>query len=254
MILLAIVMAYLAYQQRIATIRSGEKIKRDFDKRLAEIEMKALRAQMNPHFIFNALNSIQKFIFEKDEYAASQYLTKFSRLIRLILDHSHQEFISIHSEKELLGHYLEMESLRFDQHFTYDIIISQGVNEEWQIPSMVIQPHVENAIWHGLLHKQGECHVIIHFEIENHTVLRIIIEDNGVGRAKAQEMRSKQVLKKKSYGSTLSAERIKKAFRMQEHPASMTITDLFDGEGHPAGTRVTIQLPIIQTSTIINPP
>lgn len=253
MALLILTLAYLGYQQRISSIRSEEKIKRDYDKRLAEIEMKALRAQMNPHFIFNALNSIQKFIFEKDEYAASQYLTKFSRLIRLILDHSHQEFISIHSEKELLGHYLEMESLRFDQHFTYTLETGPGVNEEWQIPSMVIQPHVENAIWHGLLHKQGDCHVLIRFETENNAGLRIIIKDNGVGRARALEMRSKQVLKKKSYGSSLSAERIKKAFRMQEHEASMTITDLTDGEGHPAGTRVTILLPIIQPGTPILP-
>jgi LytS/YehU family sensor histidine kinase len=200
---------------------------------------------MNPHFIFNALNSIQKFIFEKDEYSASQYLTKFSRLIRLILDQSAQDFINIHSEKDLLTHYLDLEQLRFSHHFNYIIDIADNVHGDWLIPSMVIQPHVENAIWHGLMHNEKDGRLRIAFSTPTKNVLQVIIEDNGVGREKAAEQKSKQVLKKKSYGSSLSSDRLKSLYRLHEKETSTRIEDLYHPDGMPAGTRVTITMPVM---------
>ena len=240
----------LLYRLRLRQIRAEEKIKRAYDKKISEIEMKALRAQMNPHFIFNALNSIQKFIFEKDEYAASQYLTKFSRLIRLILDQSHQEFITIQSEIDLLSHYLDLERLRFSQHFSYQIMLDPQVHSSWLIPSMVIQPHVENAIWHGLMHKEEEGKLDIRFSTTSQGALQVTIEDNGIGRAKANELRSKQVLKKKSYGSTLSSDRLKSFDQWQHTASSLHIEDLFGVDGEASGTRVTILLPIMDQKDI----
>lgn len=234
---------FFYYRQKTNRIRSEEKLKSEYQKKISEIELKALRAQMNPHFIFNSLNSIQKFIFEKDEYAASQYLTKFSRLIRLILDQSNQDFITLSSEFDLLKYYLEMEKLRFTDIFSYEFIVDKEINHEWMIPSMVIQPHVENAIWHGLLHKEGKGNLTIEFRKSEvpHTVI-VIITDNGVGRTKAAELKSKQTLKKKSYGSSLSEERIRNINTQHNIHQFVEITDLKDKNGEASGTQVKLFL------------
>jgi LytS/YehU family sensor histidine kinase len=229
-------------------LRSEEKIKRVFERQISELEMKALRAQMNPHFIFNSLNSIQKFIFEKDEYAASQYLTKFSRLIRLILDQSNQEFVTIGSEIELLRHYIEMEQLRFKNRFSYTLDRDQNVQEEWLIPSMVVQPHVENAIWHGLMHKQSDCMLQVRIEKLSDAFIRFTVEDNGVGREKAGELRSKQVLKNKSYGSKISQDRIQHFNRLHGIDSIIKIVDLKDELGQAIGTKVIFDLSITKNS------
>ncbi|MBL0145867.1 MAG: histidine kinase [Chitinophagaceae bacterium] len=190
---------------RVNQTKKEEHLKASFQQQIAATEMKALRAQMNPHFIFNSLNSIQKYILQNDHFAASQYLTKFSRLIRLILDHSNQNTILLSGELDLLRLYIEMESLRFDNSFTYTIHVEDNINTETVlIPSMLIQPYVENAIWHGLLHKEDKGHLVLHFSLSKSGSLNVIIEDNGVGREKATQLKSKQVLKKKSYGMQIT--------------------------------------------------
>jgi sensor histidine kinase YesM len=251
--LLVVIGLYKLYRWRIYQIREEEYLKTFYKKQLSELEMKALRAQMNPHFIFNSLNSIQKFIFDRDEYSASQYLTKFSRLIRLILDHSDQDFISIASEKELLRLYLEMESLRFTEVFDYNINIDDTISLDYKIPSMIIQPHVENAIWHGLLHLPKEKEspnyrkgkLLINLNKSNNNEILITIEDNGVGREKAKEYKSKQVLKKKSYGSNLSEQRIRIFNEMHGVKTDFKIEDLLNVSNESIGTRVTIKLAYI---------
>jgi ligand-binding sensor domain-containing protein len=245
-LLIATTFLLLFYYNRLKTnrINSEARLTADYQKKIAEIEMKALRAQMNPHFIFNSLNSIQKFIFEKDEYAASQYLTKFSRLIRLILDQSNQEFISVNSEIEMLKYYVDMERLRFDDKFSYDIIKSPEVQDTWMIPSMVIQPHVENAIWHGLMHKNGDGKLIIKFQNKESGILNVIIEDNGVGRVMAEEMKSKQSLRKKSFGSFISRDRINYFAKITGKKGSITTEDLYDEAGKASGTKITLLLPV----------
>lgn len=238
---------WLIYRFRIKRIRREESLKAGFHQQLADMEMRALRAQMNPHFIFNSLNSIQKYILKNDQYAASQYLTKFSRLIRLILDHSNQNNILLSSETELLQLYCEMESLRFDHRFNYRIQVDASLQPDTQeIPSMLIQPYVENAIWHGLLHKETTGNLLIEFKKTADGQLIVMVEDDGVGRSRAAELKSKQVLKKKSYGMQITEDRIALINRLNKIQASCRVLDLTDAQGRPAGTRVELVIPLKQ--------
>jgi ligand-binding sensor domain-containing protein/two-component sensor histidine kinase len=231
-------------RSRVLQARKEEQLQAQFQQQIAESELKALRAQMNPHFIFNSLNSIQKYILKNEHFEASQYLTKFSRLIRLILDHSNQNNILLSSELDLLRLYVEMESLRFDDKFNYHFQVDPSLNlETCEIPSMLIQPYVENAIWHGLLHKAEKGTLTLHFLKKEENWLEVTIEDDGIGRAKAAELRSKQVLQKKSYGTQITENRIAVINRIQNSNATCTIIDLMDATGKSAGTRVELLIP-----------
>lgn len=240
---------YAWNRYKIAQTQKEEKIKADFQQQIAQTEMKALRAQMNPHFIFNSLNSIQKYILKNEHFEASQYLTKFSRLIRLILDHSNQNTILLSSELDLLRLYIEMESLRFDNSFTYNINVDDNINTATMlIPSMLIQPYIENAIWHGLLHKEDKGHLILAFHLANKNCLQVEIEDNGVGREKAMQLKSKQVLKKKSYGMQITENRIAIINKTMNINATLGVVDLKDNNGNASGTKVILNIPL-QTIT-----
>ena len=163
---------------------------------------------MNPHFIFNSLNSINRFILENNKPDSSRYLTKFSRLIRMILQNSQSSFISLKSELESLELYLEMETMRFDNHFTYKIIISPELNiSRLKIPPLIIQPYVENAVWHGLMHKEEKGELEIEVSQEGN-YLYIKITDNGIGREQAARIASKSATKHKSMGLLITADRI----------------------------------------------
>ena len=244
-LLLITVILFALYKMRLTAVRREESLKANFSQQIADMEMRALRAQMNPHFIFNSLNSIQKYILKNEHFEASQYLTKFSRLIRLILDHSNQNNILLSSEMELLRLYCEMECLRFDNKFTYNIKAGSDIPADTvEIPSMLIQPYAENAIWHGLLHKDNPGHLTIAFSLKEKNILRVLVEDDGVGRQKAAELKSKQVLKKKSYGIKITEDRIAIINRMNNINASSTITDLTDGAGNAAGTSVVLEIPV----------
>ena len=230
---------------KVQQAKKEEKLKAAFQQQIAQTEMKALRAQMNPHFIFNSLNSIQKYILKNEHFEASQYLTKFSRLIRLILDHSNQNTVQLSSELEMLKLYIEMESLRFDDKFDYKIIMEDNLQPDMvEIPSMLIQPYVENAIWHGLLHKETKGTLLLSFSRGNSSSLTVTIEDDGIGREKAAELKSKQVLKKKSYGMRITEDRIAIINRIQNINATSEIIDLKDELGNAAGTKVVLSIPV----------
>jgi ligand-binding sensor domain-containing protein len=236
---------YAFYQYKLKQVKKEESLNSKYMQQIAEIEMKALRAQMNPHFIFNSLNSIQRYILKNDSFAASQYLTKFSKLIRLILDHSNQNYIVLSSEVELLTLYIEIEALRFDNQFEYEIIVDHSLYVETvQIPSMIIQPYIENAIWHGLLHKEtkGKLRLTIARFDENN--IKIKVEDDGIGREKAQELKSKQILKKKSYGLQITKDRISILNKTQSSKTTLKIYDLKDENGNATGTLVELIIPI----------
>jgi ligand-binding sensor domain-containing protein len=250
-LLMALLLAGLVYwwnRSRIRQVKKEEKLKSDFRQRIAETEMKALRAQMNPHFIFNCLNSIQKYILQQDHFAASQYLTRFSRLIRLILDHSNQNMIALSSELDLLRLYVEMEQLRFSNQFGFEVVLDPGIDPgQVAIPSMLIQPYLENAIWHGLLHKEDRGSLLLRIARSGANALQVVVQDNGVGRAMARELKSKQVLKKKSYGMQITEDRIAIINRTQGIHATCTVEDLTDNEGRAAGTRVVLHIPFKAT-------
>ncbi len=245
-LLLTASLLYTFYRYRINTLREKLKLKTTYDIKIAEIEMKALRAQMNPHFIFNCLNSINRYIVKSDEKTASSYLTKFSKLIRLILDNSASETISIEKEMETLKLYIDMEALRFDHVFDYTIDAAAEIQyTQTEIPSMLIQPYVENAIWHGLLHKEKERGLLnIHFSKPDDKTVVVTIKDNGVGREKAEAQKSKDALKRKSYGMQITSDRIKLINNLYKMNATVTINDLKNGDGNATGTEVVIQIPV----------
>ena len=233
----------LFLRNRIRNVRTKEQVKREYEKRIAEVEMHALRAQMNPHFMFNSLNSINNFILKNDPDNASGYLTKFSRLMRLILDNSRSEWVKLENELKALELYIELEVVRFDNVFDFEINVAPDIDmTTTSIPPMIIQPYVENAIWHGLLHRDqpgGKLCVSI-WRKDDH--LNITIEDNGVGREEAKRLKSKSATKHKSHGMKITAERIDIVNRIYNVNATVQIDDLAGHNGTVGGTIVTLTL------------
>lgn len=223
-----------------------EKKEAAFQHKLGDITLSALRSQMNPHFIFNCLNSIKLYSAQNNAQAASDYVTKFSRLIRQTLENSHSERISLAAELQALELYIQMEAMRFKEKLQYTISIDDGVDVEYiEIPPLLLQPYVENAIWHGLMQKEegGAIKVLISEDNIQH-LLTATITDNGIGRKKAMEIKSKTATKHKSYGMKMTSERIALINQMYNSKTVVDVTDLYNEIGEGAGTRVTIQIPI----------
>jgi len=229
------------FRNRIQSIRKKSEIQ----QQMVELEAKALRAQMNPHFIFNSLNAIQECIVTEKTDAAFEYLSKFSRLLRLVLNSSEKNLISLSSELEMIRLYLSLESLRFRQSFSYYIEVEEAIDtDEIQVPSLLIQPFVENAVWHGLRMKEGEKKLWLRFmTTDQHLIIEI--EDNGIGREKAAAIKKQKLGAEQfeSKGTTLSQQRIELLNRQQTTMAKVEIIDLPDAGKQPGGTKVIIQLP-----------
>lgn len=225
-------------EQRIQQLES------DFHKKIIETEMAALRAQMNPHFIFNCLNSINLFILKSKPDIASDYLTKFSRLIRLVLDNSRTQLVTLSNEITSIKLYIEMEALRFANKFGYEIIVDDNIDiENTEIPPMLLQPYVENAIWHGLMQYNGEGKITLNFSTKDN-ILIATIDDNGIGRDLAQRMKSKTAIEHKSHGMKVTAERIDMINRIYDTQANVTIIDKVGSTGIAFGTTVKIEIPL----------
>jgi len=223
--------------------RDKEQLTTDFKKQLAQAETKALRAQMNPHFIFNSLNSINSFVMDQKHEIASDYLIKFSKLIRLILDNSRSETISIEKELETLKLYVVLEAARFDNKFKCVYHIDENVDtHSIMIPPMLLQPFVENAIWHGLMQKEGEGTISIEIKMKNEELLNVSISDDGIGREKAAELKSKSATHK-SHGLKVTSQRIEMMNKLNSTGAQVNIIDLKDGKGKAMGTRVELVIP-----------
>jgi ligand-binding sensor domain-containing protein/two-component sensor histidine kinase len=236
---------YFGFRYRIRQIREQEQQKTTVSKRLAELEMQALRAQMNPHFIFNSLNSINRFIMKNESEAASDYLSKFSKLIRLILQNTTAQTVTLESELEALTLYLKLESLRFDGQFTFSIRVDDEIEPEYtEIPPMIIQPYVENAIWHGLMQKESDRHLTVDIKKRNNQLI-CTVEDNGVGRQKAAELKSKSATHTKSMGTQITADRLKLSQALYGQQPTVHIYDLTAANGEPAGTRVILTIPLL---------
>ncbi|MEI8004562.1 MAG: histidine kinase [Bacteroidota bacterium] len=240
LLIVLVVLSRLRYKRK----RDSEQLATEFKKQLAEAETKALRAQMNPHFIFNSLNSINSLVMEQKHEIASEYLIKFSKLIRLILDNSRSERISLEKELETLKLYVILESARFDGRFKCVYTIADDINaSSIMIPPMLLQPFVENAIWHGLMQKEGEGAIIIEIKWESEEFLSISITDDGIGREKAAQLKSKSATHK-SHGLKVTSERIEMMNKLNSTGARVNITDLKDERGNAAGTKVKIIIPV----------
>lgn len=212
-----------------------------YEQRLLQMETVALRAQMNPHFIFNCLNSIKLYTLENDSIGAADYLTKFSRLIRLVLENSQAEKIPLAVELETLQLYVDMESMRFKNKFTFNIKMDEGLDHEYlDIPPLLIQPYIENAIWHGLMQKEQRGHVDLSIKLNDPQTLRVEIIDDGVGRVKAAEYKTKSATRHKSFGMKVNSERIALINQEAKKETLVTIEDLVAPDGTPAGTKVTL--------------
>jgi len=222
----------------------GERAKAALQQRAKELEIQALRSQMNPHFIFNCLNAINRFILSHETEAASDYLTKFSRLMRMIMNHSRHSLITLAEELEILQLYLDMERLRFKDAFDYRIVMEDDIEAgDIYIPPLLLQPFVENAVWHGLMHKQERGLLTITLSVGDH-MLTCTIRDNGVGRKKADLLKSKSAQKHKSMGLQITAERMALLTGKDGSGHFFRIEDLYEADGKSAGTQVVLKIRI----------
>ncbi len=234
---------FIYFRVRIHNIKLREKQKTELNKKIANIESQALRSQMNPHFIFNTLASIQDYIQDNDSESALRYLTKFAQLMRKIMENSKQQLITIAEEVNALKLYLELEVMRFKKKFEYHINIDANIDANYdQIPSMLIQPYVENAIKHGLLPKEGNGKLEITLE-RNDDTIQCIIEDNGVGRKKSMESKRNHIHQHKSMGMNITQERLTILNSSLKSNIYVEIIDLYEN-GEAAGTKVKLIIPL----------
>lgn len=230
-------------------IRRNTRIKERNRMRLEQLELKALRSQMNPHFIFNMLNAVQKYILENDKEASYRYLTRFSKLIRSFLENSRQTTISLKDELDLLRSYMEMEALRFRNKFTYEIEIDPALDTAAIfIPSMLIQPYVENAIWHGIQHKETSGFVKLSVQNHGNNMLLCRVQDNGIGRRKAGEIASASGSRHQPVGMTITQQRLELINQRLKQAVSVNFIDL-EEESPGSGRSGTIVELIIAYST-----
>ena len=228
--------------------KAAEKIQTA--RRFAELELKALQAQMNPHFIFNALNAIQSFVLDNDARKANKFLARFSQLMRLYLEASKAKYITIHQEVKLLNYYIELEELRFANKFEATIKIDPLLEMNMaKIPGMLIQPFVENAINHGLVFKKQKGRLKVIFT-EDNGHLCCLVDDDGIGRAKAMEIQHQMNKKHKSRAMQIIEERLGAINLIKDLEVLIDITDKMDDEGNALGTKVFIKIPIIDSDSV----
>lgn len=241
-ILAAIVI--LIFRIRLAQIKRKQQIEFENKVEISKSELKALRAQMNPHFVFNSLNSIQHYILNSKGEEAVRYLSKFAKLIRIILSNSEKATVTINEDVESIILYLELEKMRFDNKFNYSITIHPGVNADYdEIPPMLIQPYLENAILHGINPKEGNGFIDIDISIVGQFI-KLTVKDDGIGREKAQSLQSLQPsARHKSLGMKITKERVRILNTLHQSNLNVTVTDLYDSENKPSGTQVDLFIP-----------
>ncbi|HEY8969016.1 MAG TPA: histidine kinase, partial [Puia sp.] len=236
---------WLFVSLRIKHIRRQQNDEELLARRMTELEHTALQAQMNPHFIFNCLNSIQQYIFDQDILAANKYITGFARLIRATLHNSTKDLIPLEDELEYLSTYLSLEKLRFKEKMSYTIEVAPDlpVDGGYWVPPMIIQPYVENCMRHGLRHrKMAGGYIRISLREENGK-LTVIVEDNGIGREKAASYKTREHIEYQSKGMSLTADRIRLINSSHEENIEVEIIDLKDAQGIATGTRVVLKFP-----------
>jgi len=235
------------HQRFQSKLKASEKERQlsELQREKTELEMQALRAQMNPHFIFNSLNSINRFILQNNKAQASEFLTKFSKLVRMILQNSQASLITLENELESLELYLNLEAVRFNDHFAYRISVPKDMDiSVLKVPPLILQPYAENAIWHGLMHKEEQGKLGIEVLQENDQLL-FKITDDGIGRKQAAALNSKSATKHKSVGLKITAERIAMMQGENGSNSAVTINDLVHHDGTAAGTEVIIRMPVL---------
>lgn len=238
---------YAIYRYRIQSIKKREAEQSYYQQQIAAYELQALQAQMNPHFIFNSLTTIQYFIQRNDKKSATKYLITFGDLTRAFLEASKSRYISLEQELELLKMYIDLEQMRFNEKFETSIIIDEEVDiYTTEIPSMLLQPFVENSISHGFFHKEGKGMLSIHFQA-NGTNKGIIctIKDDGIGRERARIIKENSIRNHISRGTQIVNERLAVLNKMEGYNIKVKISDVYDAKKEVAGTKVQIKIPEI---------
>lgn len=230
-VLIAGVTSYMTYRSAKATKTANQLL-----------ALKSLRSQMNPHFIFNALNSVNQFIAQQDERTANKFLSEFSQLMRLVLDNSEQDFITLNKEQEMLALYLKLEHYRFRDKFEYEFEMDEGINNEGiELPPMLIQPYIENAVWHGLRYKETKGKLSVKF-IRHENEIEVLVMDDGIGRKKSNELKTINQRKHNSTGLKNIRERLQLINKVYRADYRVTIDDL----AGDAGTMVRVHIPIVR--------
>lgn len=243
---LLLLLIALLYRRSIRSIRKKEKLKRETEARFAALEQQALQAQMNPHFIFNSLNSIQSFILDLDVEGANKYLATFASLIRQTLDNSSSPLISLSSELKYLDTYLQLEKLRFKDKFNYTIQTGDDINQQATlIPGMLLQPYVENSLRHGIQHRKDNQGIIAIEATGTTGGITYTIKDNGVGRKKSEELKSRKHIEYQSKGTAISLKRINAINNQFGSNIRVNMEDICGAEGTVEGTIVTLFIPYL---------
>lgn len=228
-LLIVIIGSFFIYRKALETKRVGQLL-----------ALKSLRSQMNPHFIFNALNSVNQFVAINDERAANKFLAEFSKLMRMVLDNSQKEFITMREEQEMIGLYLKLEHYRFRDQFDYQFDVDANLDlDEIEIPPMLIQPYIENAIWHGLRYKMEKGHLNVKV-YQNGSGIKVSIEDDGIGRSASAHLKTDNQKKKNSVGLKNTQERMTIINEVYHTNYSLSISDINEDQ---SGTRVEISIP-----------
>jgi tetratricopeptide (TPR) repeat protein len=228
------ILAFIWYRQR----------ELNTEKSMLKLEQQMMRSQMNPHFLFNSLNSIKLYIINNDKEKAVYYLNKFSKLIRTILTNSQEKEISLQEELDTTELYLNIENIRFTDKIAYSVKVENGINpEQIKIPSLLLQPFIENSIWHGLSNRESNKQIQVNIKhgFENNIVIEII--DNGIGRVKAQEIKASKVSKQKSVGIELTRERLANFAKNNKGEMLLVFEDMYDSNQQPLGTKVILNIP-----------
>ncbi|NER18864.1 tetratricopeptide repeat-containing sensor histidine kinase [Spongiivirga citrea] len=232
--LMVAISTFLLYRQR----------KLEHQKRLLTIEQKLLRTQMNPHFIFNSLLSIKIYMLNNDRDSAVEYLNKFSKLVRTILATSLEKEISLKEELETMKLYVNIENIRLNNEVNYEVNVDKNIAlENVKIPSLTLQPFIENALWHGLSAKDGKKSLKLNVSKEEENFIEISIIDNGIGRQNTVKIKD-GIENRKSIGINLTKERLRNFFRHFKNMHSLSILDLFDDAQQPTGTKVVLRIPM----------
>ena len=222
-----------------------QKERLELSNKLSDMELKMVKAQMNPHFVFNSLNSIKHFVMKKENDKAEMYLSKFAKLTRGLLESSTKESLTVKEEVEIITGYLEMESLRFGKSFTCSVDVDAAINQEQtHIPHMMIQPFVENAIWHGLLNKEDDRILSVAFTLESNNTITCVVDDNGIGRATSAQKET--TLEKTSLSLSFVTRRLELMRETLNINCRINIVDKVNKVGESEGTQVVIVLPILK--------
>lgn len=238
--LLILVLVVLLVRWRITVVQR----RATFQRRLAEVEMQALRAQMNPHFLFNSLNSIKYYALTKDPRSTADYLGKFALLVRKVLQNSRAPMVPLREELDALRLYVEIEAMRLEDKFGWRFEVDPRLDlDALRVPPMLLQPYVENAIWHGLMNREGHGELRMAMSLDDGHV-RCVIEDDGVGRARAEEIKREQGPRERSFGMRITAERMELAAKAMGLDVTARVEDLRHADGGPSGTRVTVSIPV----------